>query len=483
MDAATEQTIAVVDSFYAAIGRGDGTAIMDCLDKDIVFELPQDQYNSIIPYLGIKRGLQEVAEAFRIRGETTEVLAYEVRHRVAQGRDACVVVFTGARGRASGLPFEIEDVHYLTVNEAAKIARWKVYFDPNTEVAAFRAGIDSRLLDAIERSDDAQVATFLIQGADPNARREGLTALMLAAGRGDGAVARALIARGADVLAVEPRAGNSVLHVACQGGSAEVVGLLLNKGAFVNAICVATGHTPLMDALWYKWPDIVRLLLEHKAALNLTTHYGFTLAQHIAYEEKVNVFGKDRFKQAKKFIEDRIEADQADISAQHLMAAVTRGDLIAVKAHLEAGAAVDAVYPIVNGFNDGHTPLLVACRDGHTAIVAALLKRGADVNFVEPTFGAVPLHKAVYNGRLDITRLLVLQPGIDLNFRGATNGYTPLHDALWHGHRECSEALLGAGARTDLRGNDGKVPVDIAIEVFGRFDPLVKRLQQSKAAS
>jgi uncharacterized protein len=477
LDSATQQTIAVVDRFYAAIGHGDGQAIMDCLDPDIVFELPQDQYNSIIPYLGTKRGHQEVAEAFRIRAQTTEVLAYEVRDRVAQGHKACVVVFTSARGRASERPFDIEDVHHLTVNEGGKIARWKVYFDPNAEVAAFRAGINDRLLDAVERSDEAQVRTFLSQGANPNARRAGLTALMLAAGRGDTAVVHTLIANGADVLAVDARAGNSVLHVACQGGSADVVALLLQHGAFVNSICVATGHTPLMDALWYKWPDIVELLLDHKAALNLTTHYGFTLDQHLAYEEEVNVFGKDRFQPAKKLIEKRRQSDQAAIAAQHLMAAVARGDLVAVKAHLAAGAVVDAVYPIVNGFNDGHTPLLVACRDGHREIVAELLKKGANVNFIEPTFGAVPLHKAVYNGHAEITRLLVRQPHIDLNFRGATNGYTPLHDALWHGYRECAEALLSADARVDIRGNDGKLPADIAIEVFGPSDPLVQQLE------
>ena len=45
---------------------------------------------------------------------------------------------------------------------------------------------------------------------------------------------------------------------------------------------------------------------------------------------------------------------------------------------------------------------------------------GADVNAIEPCFQAVPLHKAVYNGHADITRLLVAHRGIDLDFQGGT---------------------------------------------------------------
>jgi ankyrin repeat protein len=127
-----------------------------------------------------------------------------------------------------------------------------------------------------------------------------------------------------------------------------------------------------------------------------------------------------------------------------------------------------------------HTPLLVACRDGHEAIVTELLKAGADVNAVEPTFGAVPLHKAVYNGHAGITQMLVQQPGIDLNFQGWTNGYTPLHDALWHGFVDCARILVEAGARLDLKGHDGKLPIDIATEVFGKEDKEMVALLRSR---
>ena len=83
-----------------------------------------------------------------------------------------------------------------------------------------------------------------------------------------------------------------------------------------------------------------------------------------------------------------------------------------------------------------------------------------------------------YNGRADITRLLVGRPGIDLNFQGATNGYTPLHDALWHGYVDCAEILINAGARSNVRGNDGKTPLCIAREVFGSTVAIVHALER-----
>ncbi|MFE3775417.1 ankyrin repeat domain-containing protein [Streptomyces sp. NPDC059122] len=158
------------------------------------------------------------------------------------------------------------------------------------------------------------------------------------------------------------------------------------------------------------------------------------------------------------------------------------GDLDAVRRQLADGAEVDARFPVVNGFNDAHTPLLVACRDGHEEIARELIAAGADLNATEPTFGAVPLHKAVYNGHTGITSLLVKEPGIDLDFQGITNGYTPLHDALWHGHEECARVLIDAGARPDLTVHDGRTPADIARESLGAAHLLTRALTDALAA-
>jgi ankyrin repeat protein len=339
--------------------------------------------------------------------------------------------------------------------------------------------MNAELLMAVRDRSTERVDALLAAGADPSVRdpESGLTALMVAAGQADAATVRVLIAAGADVLTADRDAGATALHKACQGGSLEVVQALVEAGAFIDAVAPTTGHTPLMDALWFKFPDIAKYLLDRGVGLNLSTHYGFTLQEHFAYELNVNTLGKDRLLLAEQYLKQRLRSDEQRAAGHRLMSAVTAGDVEGVRRLLDEGVEVDERFPIVNGFNDGHTALLVAARDGHTMIAGLLLAAGADVNATEPTFGAVPLHKAVYNGHGELTRMISAWPGVNLDFQGATNGYTPLHDAIWHGYEECTAILLDAGARLDLRGHDGKTPFDLAAEVFGADHELTLRMR------
>jgi ankyrin repeat protein len=348
-----------------------------------------------------------------------------------------------------------------------------------TAVRAVTPTADAELVAAIRERDVAGVRQLLDRGADPQTRAPGtgLTVLMMAAGQADLDSVRLLLAAGADVFTADPGAGATALHKACQGGSVAVVRALVEAGAFVDAVAASTGHTALMDALWFKFPEIVRYLLDQNAGLNLSTHYGFTLQQHFAFELKVNTVGQDRLLLAERYLNDRLGADERRADGHRLMAAVTAGDVAEVRRLLAGGAAVDERFPVVNGFNDAHTPLLVAAREGHTEIAEALLAGGADVNATEPTFGAVPLHKAVYNGHVELTRLIAGRPGVNLNFQGATNGYTPLHDSIWHGYEECARILLDAGADLRLTGHDGKTPHALATEVFGAGHPLTQNVR------
>lgn len=338
----------------------------------------------------------------------------------------------------------------------------------------------TEIVEAVRQGYAAEVMKLVKDGGDVNARDSdtGLTVLMIAAGRGDAEVAGVLVDAGADVLTCDRRGGASVLHKACQGGNVEVVHLLVEAGAFVDSVAPTTGHTPLMDAVWFKFPDIAAYLLSVGASWNLSTHYGSSLEQHFQYEVGVNVQGRDRFVKAERALRERQKRDEELIESQELMKAVVAKDAGLVRQVLGSGADVDERAPIVNGFNDGHTPLLVASRDGTAEIVRELVAAGADVNAVDPVFGAVPLHKAVYNGHADITEILLKPPAVDKDFQGATNGYSPLHDALWHGFEDCARLLIEAGGRLDLRGHDDKTPLDIAIDVLGSDHSLVQLIHE-----
>ena len=331
------------------------------------------------------------------------------------------------------------------------------------------------LAGAVGVGDAGSVVAALDSGAAVDARdSDGLTPLMIAACHARTDLVKLLLDAGADLFTTDSRAGATALHKACQGGSAEVVRLLLGAGAFVDAVAASTGHTPLMDAVWFKQPDVVAVLLEHGASLNLGTHYGFSFLEHLEFESRFSGAGADAFNEAVRLIQARRAADEQATTEALLMSAVSRGAVETVRELLARGVEVDARFPVVNGFNDAHTPLLVAARDGHTEIVELLCANGADVNATEPTFGAVPLHKATYNGHADIVRTLAARPGIDLDYQGITNGYTPLHDALWHGYAECARVLIEAGARLDLRGHDGKTPLQLAHESFAPALDLVR---------
>ncbi|MFD5321824.1 ankyrin repeat domain-containing protein [Streptomyces sp. NPDC127098] len=478
----TERTRAVVTRLFTEVAGGNVAAVIGSLSPDVIYEFAATEENAVLPDVGVWRGREAVADAFRRRAAVVDTGDSGVQV-LAEGDRAVVVTLRRITHRTTGAKAGFAHSSLLTVGDDGLVSAWRVLSDSADEVAVFRSDLDDRLLAAVAEGRVDEVDRLLTYGADPNHRlpAAGLTILQVAAGRGNADVVRSLVAAGGDVHSTDDRAGGTALHKAVQRGDLDTVRVLVEAGAFVDAVATTTGHTPVIDAMWYKWPDIVSYLLDREAGLNMPTHYGFSLRQHVDYALNVNVHGKDRLEAGDRLLQARTAADERRIEGQRLMAAVTAGDAEGVRAQLAAGAEVDERFPVVNGFNDKHTPLLVASRDGHTEIVRMLLAAGADVNATEPTFGAVPLHKAVYNGHADITALLVEAPGVDIDYQGATNGYTPLHDAMWHGFEECARVLLAAGARTDLLGYDGRTALEIAVGTFGADHPMVTELAAATA--
>jgi len=462
----------VAEGWFKALTTGDIATALEFLDPAVEFinYIPIPGYNTDMPWIGTYRGRDEVLASFKVFVGVCEIQSEELVSLAVDGDEAFGVLLEHSTVRDTHIPFEIEFIQRLIVREG-KIVRWQSYTDPSPIIRAIRGASDTgaRLVRAARDRDHVAARTLLAAGAHPDARENGtgLTPLMIAAGNADPELVRLLLEAGADVITGDAMAGATALHKACQGGNLDVVKAVVEAGAFVDAVAPTTGHTPLMDALWYKFPELAKYLLDQGAGLNLSTHYGFSLKEHFEYELNVNTIGKDRLLRAEQYLKDRQASDERKAESQRLMTAVNSGDLEEVRRLIAGGAEIDERFPIVNGFNDAHTPLLVASRDGHTEIARLLLEAGADVNATEPTFGAVPLHKAVYNGHVELTRMIAAWPGANLNFQGATNGYTPLHDSLWHGYEECARVVIDAGASLEPVGHDGKTPLDIAVEAFG----------------
>ncbi len=120
--------------------------------------------------------------------------------------------------------------------------------------------------------------------ADANVQNaKGITALMLAAEKGDPAYTKELLARNADVLDHDDL-GATALHIAAQGNNIPVARLLLKKSAKLINMQDIDGWTPLMNAAYWNQLDMVKLLIKHHADTQIKSKEGKT-ALHLAQEK------------------------------------------------------------------------------------------------------------------------------------------------------------------------------------------------------
>jgi ankyrin repeat protein len=284
-------------------------------------------------------------------------------------------------------------------------------------------GTDSRLADAAEKSDRANIRTLLEKKADVNApQADGMTALHWAAYFDDLETVKALTNANANVK-VTNRYGVTPLSLACQNGSAPLVELLLERGGDPNTK-LHGGETVLMTAARTGKAGPVAALLKRGADANATERRGQTA----------------------------------------LMWAAAEGHTEVVELLIKAGADIHATLP-----DSGFTPFFFAAREGRTDVVRALLKAGVDVNEAmqprkpsgkTPSKGTSALILAVENGHFDLA-VTLLQAGADPNDQ--RSGFTPLHVMTW--------------VRKPNRGEDDGAPPPIGSGNLSNLD-FIKKLVQ-----
>lgn len=171
------------------------------------------------------------------------------------------------------------------------------------------AGVYDDFFSAIKRNHDDVVQSVLARGFDVNARgpngenglsmalfeesdkvvkvlmawpktnvnalnSKGESPLMLAALRGQEAVAQRLIQKGADVN----KTGWTPLHYAASAGKLSLLKLLIENSAYIDAES-PNGTTPLMMAAMYGTGEAVDLLLQEGADPRLKNQQGMTALQ------------------------------------------------------------------------------------------------------------------------------------------------------------------------------------------------------------
>ena len=258
-------------------------------------------------------------------------------------------------------------------------------------------------------------------------------------------VIKLLVTKGADINVVSEFSSSikghprgSALLEACITNRLDVVKLLLELGARTDE----KSQTPLIQSCYLRNIDVIRLFICHVADVNIIDnggHSGLSVACEHGYDDLVELL-----------VDHGADVNMpSDVHyyKHALICACLSGHVSTVKLLLDRGANV-------NGIGYG-IPLIVACQKGRINIVRLLLERGADVNVV-PIDGFTPLIEATV---FDHNRLgrdlidLLLEYGADINAETDGGLLCALNYACVRHQRGNIIFLLERGA--DLYKEDG----------------------------
>ena len=243
------------------------------------------------------------------------------------------------RGATGGLRFVLATA--LMLASTAGCARQGSDVNPGK---AFANPGNAQFADAVRRGDDALARELLAAGANPDAvDADGQPLLQWAMKQGDRDAFRRLLDLGAD-----PARGNAdgrtALHLAAMGKSAGWLEVLLEHGMSPDTPNTVTGATPLFDALRADSDANIAILLRAGARLDVADRNGTTpLHQAALVKDSAAVL---RFLEAgaDPRATDRTGATFQDYLFRgdpKLLNAATRRDLQAIDAWLQAhGVAV-----------------------------------------------------------------------------------------------------------------------------------------------
>jgi hypothetical protein len=124
------QAVEVVQSAYAAFGRGDVPAILSLIADDVEWKFCGAKG---LPYTGTFRTKDEIDRWFASIPEVEDILVFEPREFIPAGDNVTVLGWERTRARSSGKVFETEWVHIFTVSDGRIVRFWGMY---DTEASA-----------------------------------------------------------------------------------------------------------------------------------------------------------------------------------------------------------------------------------------------------------------------------------------------------------------------------------------------------------
>ncbi|KAL8948938.1 MAG: hypothetical protein Q9222_004914 [Ikaeria aurantiellina] len=245
--------------------------------------------------------------------------------------------------------------------------------------------------------------------------------------------------------------GNTPLHLAAMMGNPEIVQLLIDHKANVNIKAAPRGdagkrkfegsRTPLHWACYEGHEDIVRLLIENGADIDAKNYTNRTPLQEAIMRHRTGI--------AKLLLEKGASIDTHDDEGwTPLHQAANSGNVVIIGILLDKGCDIEArtFDSTIWGWNRFRqaTPLFLASGEGHESAVNILLERGADPR-CRNIIGELPLHLSCWRGSAAVVRIM-LDLGIGIEERDLEYQETPLIKAASTGQTHILRLLIERGA-------------------------------------
>jgi uncharacterized protein len=235
----------------------------------------------------------------------------------------------------------------------------------------------------------------------------------------------------------------SALTKAIQTNHIGIVQYLLSQGAQVNLRGPLLGETPVFVALRERNEDILNLLLQAHADLNVRNNNGYTPLMLAAMNNDLDMV---------EFLQAR--GAKFDSPKDELLFAASHGDVAGIQRILASSGPArngGGKLNLVNASSkDGFTPLMAAASQGQTATVKALIAAGADLNVLNSAHDTALL-LAIRNGHKS-TILALLDAGADPKILDGGGGTTLLQAALYMDDPDIVHRLIAAGVSTSSVG-------------------------------
>ena len=259
------------------------------------------------------------------------------------------------------------------------------------------------------------------------------------------------------------------LFDAVKNNNVEQVKSFLKNGIDLNTQN-EDGYTALMIASFNNYIDLVKLLLEKKAKLNILTtneikKYGETALMLAAKKDHIQIVEI----LAKTLITIDFK-NHLGLTALHL--AVREGNLETIKV-LNKNNVDNKIES-----DEGFTPFMLACYLGDIELVRYMLKFVNNINTTNKK-GFTALTWSCFSGEFDVVKFLIANDAIVDN--PDKDGFSPLMWSSLRGNAKVVKVLISKGANPNLKNKDGYTPL-IWASIRGHLN-IVKFLLENNADS